>query len=46
MKATAQLIFQYPTLGELARQLEQGGDGMDNATLDQLESLLDEMEEV
>ncbi|WDY56394.1 non-ribosomal peptide synthetase [Pseudomonas sp. PSKL.D1] len=46
MKATAQLIFQYPTLGELARQLEQGGDGMDDSTLNQLESLLDEMEEV
>ncbi|CAG8871172.1 Tyrocidine synthase 3 [Pseudomonas fluorescens] len=45
MKATAQLIFQYPTLGDLARQLEQAGDGMDDSTLNQLESLLDEMEE-
>ncbi|NIX91856.1 AMP-binding protein, partial [Pseudomonas fulva] len=46
MKATAQLIFQYPTLGELARQLEHEGGAVDAATLDQLESLLDEMEAV
>ena len=46
MKATAQLIFHYPTLGELAHQLELGGEGMDDSTLSQLESLLDEMEEV
>ncbi|MBK5560191.1 amino acid adenylation domain-containing protein [Pseudomonas sp. TH05] len=46
MKATPQLIFQYPTLGEFARQLEQTGNPMDHSTLSQLESLLDEMEEV
>ncbi|MBF8695122.1 phosphopantetheine-binding protein, partial [Pseudomonas fulva] len=46
MKATTQLIFQYPTLGELARQLEHEGGAVDAATLDQLESLLDEMEAV
>ncbi len=46
MKATAQLIFQYPTLGELARQLEREGGAVDASTLDQLESLLDEMEAV
>ncbi|MCI8212139.1 hypothetical protein AUC61_21640 [Pseudomonas sp. S25] len=45
MKATVQLMFQFPVLGDFATQLEALGGAVEASTLDGLEALLDEMEE-
>ncbi|MCD5970203.1 non-ribosomal peptide synthetase [Pseudomonas quasicaspiana] len=45
MKATVQLMFQFPVLGDFATQLEALGGAVEVSTLDGLEALLDEMEE-
>jgi amino acid adenylation domain-containing protein len=45
MKATVQLMFQFPILCDFATQLEALGGPLEASTLDDLEALLDEMEE-
>ena len=43
---TPQLIFQFPVLVDFVAQLEASGEQVNTSTLNRLESLLDEMEEV
>ncbi|SUD30354.1 peptide synthase [Pseudomonas fluorescens] len=45
MQLTPQLMFQHPTLGAFAAQLEQQAGPVSAQKLDTLEALLDEMEE-
>jgi len=45
MQLTPQLMFQHPTLGAFAAQLEQQAGPVSAQKLDKLEALLDEMEE-
>ncbi|TFF33794.1 non-ribosomal peptide synthetase, partial [Pseudomonas sp. RIT623] len=46
MTLTPQLLFQYPTLATFAAQLNAQGAAVQASTLDKLEFLLDEMEEI
>ncbi|MBK4991727.1 non-ribosomal peptide synthetase [Pseudomonas sp. S36] len=46
LSLTAQLIFQFPILADFVAQLEASGEQVNTSTLNKLESLLDEMEEI
>ncbi|WP_370844829.1 amino acid adenylation domain-containing protein [Pseudomonas putida] len=46
LSLTAQLIFQFPILADFVAQLEVSGEQVNTSTLNKLESLLDEMEEI
>jgi len=46
MQMSAQQMFQAPTLGALASELQQSGNPIDALKLSKLEALFDEMEEV
>jgi len=46
LSLTPQLIFQFPILADFVAQLEVSGEQVNTSTLNKLESLLDEMEEV
>ncbi|MFJ3451793.1 phosphopantetheine-binding protein, partial [Pseudomonas sichuanensis] len=46
MKLTPQMLFQHPVLGAFVDHLQQSGEQLDDAKLDRLEALFDDMEEV
>ncbi|WP_367616520.1 amino acid adenylation domain-containing protein [Pseudomonas farsensis] len=46
MKLTPQMLFQHPVLGDFVDHLQQSGEQLDDAKLDRLEALFDDMEEV